>query len=484
MKVLMCFPPPEEGLRVPKGGNFGDWYGVGPSYLQSYLEQHGHQTEAHLDYYACWDEYHHELMRLIYMFEPDYIAVQVYSMNRINAYNIANICKEHNIKCVFGGVHASALPQQTLDHYPWIQVVVGEGERALLDIVEGCEDRIVQRPLIEDLDTIPFPKHEYFFRIRPERKMACIITSRGCPFSCSFCCLPNISYRRLRKRSVESVIEEIVQLKKEYPQIEGISFQDEAFTLDSKRVIQICDRLIELDLGLLFSMAGTVKGNTEEMFKKMELAGLEHLYVGLETGNQEVLDRANKKLKLEEVERLFYNSRKYPKVIISLYLITGLPGETWESVKDTVKFIKKLQKIRYAFVDFSTIIWVFPGTQIYEIAKEKGVVDDEYWFTDGDSPNYTGEHNMQELVDMQQYVLNRISFTRIFTPLCFFHQMTNSPIEVLKFAWYHKRFVKFALGESLGYMFPRLYQKIRGYKINERWLPERNKTRTKLNKVE
>jgi anaerobic magnesium-protoporphyrin IX monomethyl ester cyclase len=457
-------------MRLPRGGPLeDDFYGLGIPYLQSYLEQHGHETEAHLDLYMSWKEYLARLDEMIASFQPDYIGVQVYSMNRIHAFKIAELCRNRNIKCVLGGVHSSVFPEQIVEKFPWVQVVVGEGERAMLDIVNGCTDRIVIRDVIEDLDSLPFPKQDFFFNEKPNRRMANMLTSRGCPFKCSFCCLRNVSKGRFRKRSVQNVIDEIVQLKREHPSVERIFFQDDAFTLDSKRVIEMCDRLIELNLGITFLMAGTVKGNTPEMFDKMEKAGLEHLYVGLESGSQALLDRAQKNLKLQEVEQLFANAKGHPRLVISPYLITGLPGETWDTVEETVRFVKRLHRVFYSYVDDSTIIWAYPGTEIYEQMKAAGKITDEYWFEDASCPVWTVEHSIKELNEMKQYLLNRVSFLRIFTPMGFWHQMTNSPINVLRFAWYHPRFLKYALGDSMGYMFPRFYEFVRGYKIQKRY---------------
>jgi len=84
-------------------------------------------------------------------------------------------------------------------------------------------------------------------------------------------------------------------------------------------------------------------------------------------------------------------------------------------------------------------------------------------------PPLDDDLRLRELREMQQYLLNRVSFTRIFTPTGFYHQMSNAPLNVLSFAYHHPRFIKYALGESFGYMFPNLYQKLRGYKIQKRW---------------
>lgn len=160
MKVFFCFPPPEDDIRLPKGGNNQEWYGVGIGYLQAYLEKHGHQTDSYQDYFTIWSEYCPILMKKIEEFKPDIIAVQLYSMNRFNAFRILEICKERKIKCVFGGVHASAFPNEIINHFPRergydLHVVCGEGEIALLDIVEGRETgQIVKRDLIQDLDSL------------------------------------------------------------------------------------------------------------------------------------------------------------------------------------------------------------------------------------------------------------------------------------------------------------------------------------------
>lgn len=394
-------------------------------------------------------------------------------MNRINAFKIVEILHEYNpeIKIVLGGHHTSVFAEQIVERYPYVYCVKGEGELAVLDIVSGWEEsHIIQGKLIDNLDTIPFPKHEWFFEKDPDRDMACLMSTRSCPFACRFCCLPNVSYRKFRKRSVQNIMAEIRYIHTRWPQVTRLVMQDDAFTLDNQLVIDLCKALIAEDLHFKFIMASTVKPASEEMFYWMEKAGLEHLYIGLETGNQHMLDRCKKGIKLEDVERVFTILSKYPKLVVSTYLIAGLPGETWDTIRETVQFVKKLQRISYDFVDDATPIWAYPGTQLYEDMKSAGLIDDSYWFTTGKCPNWTVEHNEHELAEMREYLLRRVSFTRIFTPTGFYHQMTNAPLNVLKFIWYHPVFTKYALGMSFGLMFPRLNRILRGHKLQERWL--------------
>jgi radical SAM superfamily enzyme YgiQ (UPF0313 family) len=324
---------------------------------------------------------------------------------------------------------------------------------------------------IQNLDSLPFPDHDLYFKNDPDRKLACILTSRGCPLTppCSFCCLPTISHRRHRRRSVRDVICEIEILKNKYPNLEKIAIQDDAFMLDKEWVITFCHMIVALNINLKFQVAGRVKPVDETLLYWMDKAGIHEIYVGVESGNQEILDRAHKKIRLGDVEHFFQFSKPYSKMIISPYLITGLPGETWATVKETVRFIKKLQKIRYAFVLNSTPIWAFPGTELWDSMRQTFGTSDNFWLTDNPCPNWTVEHDVKELSKMRNYLLNRTSILRIFTPIGFVHQMTNAPYQVLKFLWYHPQYIKYALGGSFGAMFPRLYRKLRGDKIERRF---------------
>jgi radical SAM superfamily enzyme YgiQ (UPF0313 family) len=448
----------------------------------SYLKAHGHEVDT-IPFNMCSDEeYLKNLWDKLLDFNPDFVSITMFSVNRVMGYKCIQFIQNENdynkryntgyshMKIVVGGHHASALPEQLIKKYPFIQVVVGEGEIALLDIVEGRETgQIVQRPLIHDLDTIPFPDHKYFFDVEPGRKNAIMLTSRGCPHACSFCSLPSVSFRKYRKRSVQNVFDELMWLKQNLPQIVNVGIQDDAFMLDNQRVIDLCKLIVEHDLGFNFAVSGRVHPVSDELLYWMDKARMHMVSIGLETGNQHMINRAHKKITLEQVENYFKLAKKYPKIVVTTFLMVGLPGETWDTIKNTVKFIHKLQKIKYDYIYDATPTFVYPATELYEMMKNAGKIDDDYWLTDGDCPNFTLEHDLHTLMEMRRYLLKRVSFLRIFTPIGFVTQFFNAPKNLLEVVWNHPENIKFALGDSFSIMFPKLYRKLRGDKVERRY---------------
>ena len=370
-RVLFLLPPPEDSIRTVKNAQEG--YGLGIPYLSAYLKQYGHETDALLNFHMDYEDYIWELSKKLVTFNPDVVSITMLSTNRVCCYKIIEYLENKNIKVVVGGHHASCMAHQLRKQYPWIYIIRGEGEKALLNFVENpdiCPNIYEQGP-IQNLDELPFPDHDLYFKDDPDRKLACILTSRGCSFKCSFCALPTISHRSHRRRSVLNVVNEILWLIKKYPRLEKIAIQDDSFMPDNKWVIELCQTLWDLDVRwLTFQVAGRVRPVSAELLYWMNKVGMHEIYIGVESGNQSILDRAHKKIRLGDVEHFFNFSKPYPKMIISPYLITGLPGETWATVKETVRFIKSLQRIRYAFVLNSTPIWAFPGTELWNSFKE------------------------------------------------------------------------------------------------------------------
>jgi radical SAM superfamily enzyme YgiQ (UPF0313 family) len=484
-KILFAFPPPEDDITLPKGGYTNGWYGCGIPSIMSYVEQSGHETDGVIDLNYTWDEFFPELLGKTESFKPDYIAMQLYSTNRLAGFKtyeeIVRLYPDK--KVIFGGHHTSVFATQIADRFKGCICVIGEGEVTVKEILDGKSleeingiafwdgTTVVVTPEREppELDDLPFPKHEAYLDKHPDWHIANIMTTRGCFRNCIFCCLKHVSRRKYRVRSIENLMKEIDYIHERFPQVDTISIQDDMFTVNNKRVIEFCKEYLKRGYNYKFIMAGSVKPATKEMLYWMNEAGLTHIYVGLENGNQGLLDRAHKEIKLEDVVTFFEKMKPYPKLVVSTYLITGLPGETWDTVKETVDLVQSLQRISYDYVDDSTIIWAYPGTEICQMMEEAGKLDDEYWFQNNPCPNYTLEHSFDELKKMRYYLLDRVSFTRFFTPKGFYHQFKNAPINILKFMWYHPIFIRYSIGMSMSLMFPRFTAFVRGYKLQERW---------------
>lgn len=457
MKVLFLEGLPEPTVRKDRLKN--DGYGLGILYLMSYLKHHGHKCDAIFDYPKNYTEYLEVVEKKLIEFQPDYVSITMYSHSRVSGYKCIDLCRERGIKVVVGGHHASALPETLIKQYPEIQVVVGEGERALLDIVEGCPDKIVERPLIEDLDSIPFPDHDFYFNFEPNRTVSAVVSTRGCPYSCTFCSLLNISKRKYRKRSVENVIEEINYLVTKY-KVDHIIFNDDAATLDMDHFIALCKAIVANKLVIKYSIQARIKPVSDELLYWMNEAGFHFVGLGIETADPAMLANIQKQITLEDIERYVRLAKKYPKIDVSFFFITGLPGETWDTVENTVRFVKKMQKIKYVFVHDAMLFNVYPGSAVYKGMVKDGKITDDYWLTEKPCPAYTCENDFKTMIAMRRYILYQTSFLRFFTPKGFYYQFFNAPKNILIHMWYNKYMIPWALAGSFQWLFPKTYRVI------------------------
>ena len=338
--------------------------------------------------------------------------------------------------------------EQMVNKWPFMVVIIGEGEvtagelmesfagkRPLGDVAgicfvqDGKFTKTKERPLVEDLDSLPFPRHEAFFTER--RTTASLLTSRGCPFKCTFCVLAMVSRRAVRMRSVGNVIAEIKHLVASYPQLETVWLHDDQFFIDNERVIELCNQIVANNIKLKFICSGRLKPISSEMVAALERAGFIQALMGLESGSAKVLKLAKKGVKphhaLEAVS-LFKDS----KVVVTCFLIVGLYGEDDSTVEETINLVREMQKIKYVvFHDIGTLT-IYPGIEIYEIAKKAGAINDDYWLTDKKTPFFTVEHSEEQLFAYKKRILDRIAITRFFTFEGFKAQVSMLPY-ILKY---------------------------------------------------
>ena len=313
-------------------------------------------------------------------FSPDIVGLTATTPLINDAYHTISLIKKmwgNKLQTVLGGCHATALPQESMQDCPEIDVVcTGEGEEVLLDmankkplnsikgIIYRLDNNLIQnkkRPLIENIDNLPYPawhlldKDFYFSKnstlIRGFMlKGTTIITTRGCPYKCSFCqsstLLKANPGKSVRFHSVERVISEIEYLIDKY-QIEGLVFNDDMFSLQRKRVLDICNQLIKKGINkkLKFAINLRVDSVDEELLKVLKEAGCVRVIYGCESGSEKTLKNMNKKTSVKKNIHAIQLSKKN-KITCEANIIIGLPGETRADFLNTIQFLKKARPDR------------------------------------------------------------------------------------------------------------------------------------------
>ena len=319
--------------------------------------------------------------------KPDVIGFSVLHGNRWGAIDIARTAKQLNLKTkiVFGGIGATFLWKHLLGHFPEVDVVVlGEGEWTFLNLVRHFEKKqdqgigeirgIAYRENgkilktrepdpVKDLDSLPIPAKHFTY---PH-----VSSSRGCAWNCSFCGSPEFWGRKLRLRSPEKFVEELELLFRK-----GVTFfyfSDDTFTINAKRVIEICKGIIEKNLKIAWYAISRVDHHVdEEMLYWMRRAGCIQISYGVESGSGKIRKALGKQVKTEQIKLAFALTTRYG-ILSRVYFIYGAPGETWKTVQETMDLMDDIKPLSAIFY----ILDVFPGTELYsELAKRLGVTED------------------------------------------------------------------------------------------------------------
>ncbi len=301
------------------------------------------------------------------------------------------------IKTILGGPHISGRPQDC--RYPGIDYgIVGEGEQGFLallnNLVAGrdvsktpnlvsrtADGEIVVNPkaqFIKDLDSLPLPawdllnmgeyKDPPFFGDEPH---AGIFTTRGCPQNCIFCASGVTWERRLRSRSVDNVMEEIHKLADNFG-TKNLYFYDDHFAAKRSRALDLCDRLASERPGTKYIVQIRADSVNEELAQSLNRSGCISAALGIESGNEEMLRAINKRETKDEM-RIAVKMLKSAGVPITTSYIIGLPGDTHETIKETLDFARELNTEQMKFMLLTPV----PGTDVYRMAVERGLLDPE-----------------------------------------------------------------------------------------------------------
>ena len=380
MKILLIQPSETDRAMIH----------LGLGYLAATLENRGDIVKV-LDVGVAGGS-ERNLLQNIESFNPEVVGITAQTASYSKALRISRLVKKWNPVCpvIFGGPHASILTEETLRE-PSVDIVVrGEGDITIIELMDGLEaggtlanikgvsfrenGTILHneyQEFIKDMDSLPFPAWHLFDMDRylarmKGRKVAPVLSSRGCPYGCIFCYRGPAAGKTFRARSPEKIIEEIKLLNGRYG-IGDILFVDDIFTLNQKRAERVCDLIIESGLDISWRCQTRADCLNIDLLRKMKDSNCIDISMGIESGNEQILAATGKKITKEKVREAF-RLIKEVGISTSSSFIIGLPGDTVETVKETINFAKELNPnyaIFYAAIPY-------PGTELANQVVELG----------------------------------------------------------------------------------------------------------------
>ena len=405
MKVMLCVPP---------GGYFAERWSQGsmmPSlgvlYLAAVLEQHGVDVEVVPSHVLrlSWKD----IARKIETDKPDIIGISTTTENRFLSFRMAQVAKEAHPEAfvVLGGPHFTGTVYDTMSHILSVDgVMSGESEFTLLELVQALQAKdslhkvdglafredgmiIENRPRqrIPDLNILPMPaRHlipweKYNFQLEiPGKGMqpaANLMTSRGCPFHCTFCATPHNWGRKVRGLSPENVLRELELLVDRY-NAKAIWFYDDTFNYNPRRATKICDMIIERKLDIKWYCEVRVDLMSRELTAKMAEAGMFYAGFGVESGNHRIAQDIVKKVAtLEQAHRFIGWAHEFG-VTPNPFFMFSHPTETWNEALDTMKVIDEVK----GHSDISVAIsHIYPGTDLEKRAYKEGKLPKDFTWT-------------------------------------------------------------------------------------------------------
>jgi radical SAM superfamily enzyme YgiQ (UPF0313 family) len=399
LKIHLIMPPISLEARYGKLKDMGTVYpSLGMAAVAAIAQLKGHKvkvTDGEALGYNLED-----IRREIKKFKPDFVGLPTFATNIDTCHTLAKMVKEINpdAKVMLGGAHASIFVDHAMSPKEVDFGIQSEAEivfdRFLDALDEGAgfseikglvykdtDGKLKINPkqkLYPDLNLFPkparslFPMEKYHSsaNLRGKRTLN-IMTSRGCPYRCAYCSSPQIFGRSFRYLSTKKVMEELEELKTKYG-ADSVQFYDETFTVHRERVIELCDAMIKKKLNMQWSCFTRANLVDKELLTKMRKAGCYLIFFGLESGVQRLIDLIQKDITLEQ-SRNAIRLCKETSIQAWCSFILGLPSETEKETWKTINFAIELDP---EYVQFP-IFMPWPGTQIYDIAKKKGVIIDE-----------------------------------------------------------------------------------------------------------
>lgn len=387
MRVVLVRPAVPNDAPLPKTP--ADVH-IGLASLAATLEKNGIDV-AVIDN-ALLKKNNADLLEQIKHLCPDLVGINCDLVTISAVAQLTQVLRHIPLPVVIGGPEVNIHPQETFLRINPDFCIYGEGEHALLElcahlertgknlempttinglVLRNTQGNIIQtekRPLIQNLDTLPFLALHKFPLEKYRRKdrflnawpVDSLITSRGCPYRCAFCSNETIWGKQYRAMTSQRIIDEIEYMMKRYG-TRAVYFKDDNFTLDKQRIYSLCNELIKKRLGIRWVCESRVDAVDDALLKLMKSAGCESIWFGVESGVPRVLDMLHKDITIEEIEHGFALCKKHG-ITTGASIMLGIPGETKREAWETVRFTRRLNPS----VVLVNIFLGIPGSEIYD----------------------------------------------------------------------------------------------------------------------
>jgi len=413
VKILLINPPSINMIETNNASfveeESGFYPPLGLLYIVSYLKKYSNFEVKVLDAQVEALNYQ-QINEQVKLYSPDLVGIHTSTFLLLDVLKVA-----HNIKGIdprihvnLGGPHVYIFPEQTIKFKPVDSLIIGEGEKTFTELanalnskksLEHIQGLVYKRQgqvyfnraqeYIEDLDGLPFPSRisspylKYTSLLSANRVMTTFISSRGCPFKCIYCDRPHLG-KKYRWRSADNIIQEIKECLA--LGIKEIVFFDDIFTMNRKRVLDICERIIKEEIKFRWSIRARVDTVDAEILGKLKKAGCERISFGVESGAQKVLDKLRKGITLEQARQAFKLCKDTGVSTLADFMI-GSPGENVDDIERTIDFALELDP---DYVQF-TITTPYPATELYRVGLESGILKEDYWkaFANEPSPDFS-----------------------------------------------------------------------------------------------
>lgn len=386
---------------------------LGVEYLSSSIKRRGHEVRLFfdpqtfgggiflkIDFLKRVFDLQDKIVAKVLEWQPDIIGFSCMTHNYYWSLQVARRIKEHTstIPIIFGGIHPTSVPEEALSHSCVDMVAVGEGEASFAELIDNLENKtllpdvkgiyfkingeIVQNPPyppIQDLDSLPYPDKNLFYDKVPsflEIDSYSIMASRGCPFSCTYCCNDILhklykGHNILRRRSVDNVIEELRLAKGKF-NFPEVFFQDDVFPYDLAWLEEFSERY-KKEINIPFQMIYHFKFTSEEHIRLLKSAGCYHIAFGVQSVSERIRREVCNRFYSNDEARGAINICKRNGIIVKVEHILGFPFETKDDLEEAAEFYRELSP------DLIYTYWLvyYPGTSIVQKGKEAGLLSEE-----------------------------------------------------------------------------------------------------------